>query len=135
MPGYFEHLSSRLGQRLDFYSDPQNAAHFLSLRSRQSSTGIASFVAGLLAFSTVPLILATVYGQRYWDSALLKSITTWTPCLTAIMILMGTGVGIVSLSEKGNRNTLGVLGLLLSGLTILSCFLIFVLVVALREFP
>jgi hypothetical protein len=133
MSGYFEHLSNRLDQRLEFYADAQNAARFLALRSQQSSTGIAAFVASLLALLTVPLILASFYGQRYWDSTLLRTVATWTPCLTALMIMMGTGTGFVSLSEKGNRNTFGILGVLLSGLTFFACCLIFALVVFFRN--
>ncbi len=128
MQGYFGQLFGRLEAHLKFYSDPENAAHYLARQSQPSSIGIASFVTGLLALSTVPLIVATFYGQRYWDSPVLRAITAWMPCLTALMILMGAGTGFISLSEKANRNRLGVLGVLLSSVTFLSCCVIFGLV-------
>lgn len=127
-PRYFQHLSTRLDERLKFYSDPQNTAYFLSMQSQQSSIGIASFVAGLLALSTIPLILGSFYGQRYWNSSLLSSVAAWMPCLTAVMILMGAGAGFVSFSGNASKNTFGTLGILLSGLTLVSCCLVFALV-------
>lgn len=125
LPGHFEQLSRRLDSRLIFYSDPQNASRFLSKREEHSIIGMASFWAGLIALSTVFVILGGFYSLRYWDIPAVSFIVAWLPCITALLVLMGAGTGFASLFEKEHRNIFGIVGLLTSGLTAFSCCFLF----------
>jgi hypothetical protein len=133
LPGHFEQLSRRLDDRLAFYSDPQNLSRFLSKREQHSVMGMASFWAGLLALSTVLVILGGLYSQRYWDLPAISFVVAWLPCITAFLILMGAGTGFVSLFERDHKNVFGVIGLLISGLTALTCCFLFGLIFVSRS--
>jgi hypothetical protein len=125
LPGHFEQLSKRLDDRLAFYSDPQNVSRFLSRREQHSVIGMASLWAGLLALSTVFVIVGGYFSLRTWDIPAVSFIVAWLPCITAFLILMGAGTGFASLFEEEQRNVLGIIGLLASALTALSCCLLF----------
>jgi hypothetical protein len=128
LPGHFEQLSKRLDDRLIFYSDPQNLSYFESTRSQYSVASLASFFVSLLALSTVFIILGGLYSQRYWDLPAINFVVAWLPCITAILILMGAVAGFASLFERDRKNIFGIIGLLFSGLTTMSCCLLFGLI-------
>jgi len=125
LPAHFEQLSKRLDDRLAFYSKAENYSRLLSRRETHSVTGMASFWAGLLALSTVFVIVAGFYSQRYRDIPAVGLVVAWLPCASAFLILMGAGLGFASLLEKERRNLFGILGLLVSALTALACCVLF----------
>jgi hypothetical protein len=96
-----------------------------------SRVGIASFILGLLAILTVVIIIGSFFSQSYWDSEGNNVVDIFRlPCFTVLFMLLGAILGIISIAEKGSKRVFGILGLLMSLLTVLACSCLFALIFA-----
>jgi hypothetical protein len=96
-----------------------------------SRVGIASFILGLLALVTVLILFSVFFSQSYWESDGYNVVDILRlPCITFSLMVSGAILGIISIAENSNKKVFGVLGLLMSLLTILACCSLFALIFA-----
>ena len=110
------------------------AAPFLG-NQKQSRLGIAAFILGLLAFLMFcsSMLISLGYGvSLVAENPTGDPITLIDPespiiliasgliCLSPILSLVGTGLGIAAALQKTDKRTFGIIGLVINGLVLLS---------------
>ena len=95
--------------------------------TRHSWVGIASFVAGGLAFVAVVVTLIAFFSPSYWASEG-NTPVDGLPLAALVLVLLGSGLGIGSLFHAGTKKIFGILGLVMGALTITICCCLFALI-------
>ncbi len=106
---------------------------------KQSKLGLASFIIGLVAFLLVCIgfIIAFSYGislaanNPLTDPSMIDTsspailIASVMMCCSPGLSLLGIGLGIASVVQKTDKKTLGIIGLVINGLILISVCLLF----------
>src|SRR5271157_432348 len=89
---------------------------------RGSKLGVASFIASLSALLIVVILIVALFSPSYWASEgnnLIDALPL--PELVIVLIILGFVLGIISLARKNSRRVFGIIGIILSGVAIMSC--------------
>ena len=86
-----------------------------------SRAGIASFILGLLAILTIVIILYSIFGQSSWISEGNNLVDILLLFFVAFcLMVLGTGLGIKSIADKSSKKVFGVLGFVMSFMSLLA---------------
>lgn len=108
---------------------------------KQSKLGIAAFVLALLALLMfcIGFIISVGYGfslaanNPYYNPSMIDQsspailIASGLFCCSPILSLVGVGLGIASVVQKTDKKTLGIVGLVINALIVLSICVLFII--------
>lgn len=112
------------------------------IAQKESRLGIAAFVLGVAAllFFCAGFLISFGYGfslaaqNPYADpsslldqSSPLVILASGLICCSPVLSLLGVGLGVAAVVQKTDKKTLGIIGLVINGLIVLSVYCLFVL--------
>ncbi|MFH1524902.1 MAG: hypothetical protein ABIF04_08035 [Chloroflexota bacterium] len=94
---------------------------------KHSRLGIASFISAILA---VTIILGDITGIAFFrDKATvlngLNTMDSVLTCFTALLTLVGVGLGLIAVARKEPKRVFGVLGVVFNGLFLLTILILY----------